>query len=180
MIEGFEKIAGSMINVILGALILWVGQTTYKHAGVLASLDQKFEAVEQHFKTTDDRCDGLRTWLQKVVDNVKDDNRQLFSIDDAAKQNEQIRRIDEYTYHVEQRLADRLNALEIKVSALETASQDTRQLATLHAEIAQLKATASQGSPIAQAPEAQYPQYQNAANAPAGQPMYLPPVGSRR
>ena len=107
MIENFERIAGSMINVILGALILWVGQTTYRHAGVLASLDQKFESVDQHFKTVEERYDGLRTWLDKVVNNIKDDSRLQFTTEDAAKLNDQLRKLDEYTYHVEQRIADR-------------------------------------------------------------------------
>ena len=48
-----ESVSGGLMNIILGALILWVGQTTFEHAGQLASVDKRFEGVGHQFETVD-------------------------------------------------------------------------------------------------------------------------------
>ena len=40
--RSMDRMGGSLINAILGALILWVGQTTFRHAGFLAGVDERF------------------------------------------------------------------------------------------------------------------------------------------
>ena len=55
--EVVDRLGGGLINLVLGALILWVGQTTFRHAGLLASVDQKFEGVGNQFDAVDQRHD---------------------------------------------------------------------------------------------------------------------------
>ena len=40
-----DRFGGSLVNIILGVLILWVGQTTFLHAGQFASADERFQSV---------------------------------------------------------------------------------------------------------------------------------------
>ena len=38
MASSLDRLGSSLINAVLGGLILWVGQTTVRHAGVLAGV----------------------------------------------------------------------------------------------------------------------------------------------
>jgi len=180
MPEKLDFIGGGLMNIILGALILWVGQTTFQHAGLLASVDEKFYTVDQQFQDVEKNQESLRRWLEKVVTGIKDEDRTKFTTADADKLVEQIRRLDLFASQVERRLTDRLTAVEVKLSAVETRDLDGQQLATLQMEVAQLRSALSnaaiQGNPYA-APE---PQYQPAGNIAHGMPVYLPPVNTRR
>jgi hypothetical protein len=172
--EKIDGFAGSLVNIVLGALILWVGQTTYRHAGQLASIDQKFEGVTQQFKTVDDRLSGFRTWLDKAVSGLKDEDRMLATTDDADKLASDLRKLDTFASNVERRLTDRLGAVEVKLASLETQHLDSQELAQLRAEVAQLRYAVSQ--PIVPAAA----QYQTAERTMNGTPVYLPPVEIRR
>mgnify|MGYP001227066734 CR=1 FL=1 len=173
MSENLDRIGGSLINAVLGALILWVGQTTFRHAGLLAGIDQKFVTVDQQVTNVSERYDSLRSWLDKVVNNIKDDSRLQFTTTDAEKLVVQFRKLDDFTAGIERRLTDRLTALEVKLAALETHDANAQQIAALHAEVAQLRYAMAQ--PIA-SPDVRYQQ----AATISQQPVYLPPVGARR
>jgi hypothetical protein len=176
MAEKLDFIGGGLMNIILGALILWVGQTTFQHAGLLASVDEKFYTVDQQFEDLEKSQDGLRKWLEKVVTGIKDEDRTKFTTEDADKLVEQLRRLDTFASQVERRLTDRLTAVEVKLATVETRDLDGQQLATLQMEVAQLRSALSSSSPYA-APE---PTYQPAGNVAHGMPVYLPPVTTRR
>lgn len=165
MNDKFEFLGGGIMNIVLGALILWVGQTTFQHAGMLASVDEKFFAVDQQFADAEKNTESLRRWLEKK-----------FSTEDADKLVEQLRRLDTVLTRVERRLTDRLTEVEVKLSAVETRDLDGQHLATLQMEVAQLRSALSGSSPYA-APE---PSYQPAANVAQQMPVYLPPVNTRR
>jgi hypothetical protein len=174
MSETIDRIGGSLVNVVLGAVILWVGQTTFRHAGQLASNDQKFTSIDQQFVDIDKRYESLRSWLDKVVNNIKDDSRSQFTTDDAEKVVEQIRKLDDFGTKVERRLTDRLTDVEIKLAALESRSPNSQELAALQMEVAQLRATLAQPwSPPATS-------YQPVSNVAQVQPLYLPPVTTQR
>jgi hypothetical protein len=173
MSENLDRIGGSLINAVLGALILWVGQTTFRHAGLLAGIDQKFVTVDQQVANVSERYDSLRSWLDKVVNNIKDDSRLQFTTTDAEKLVVQFRKLDDFTAGIERRLTDRLTSLEVKLAALETHDANSQQIAALQAEVAQLRYAMAQ--PIA-SPDARYQQ----ATTISQQPVYLPPVGARR
>lgn len=178
--EKFELISGGLVNIILGALILWVGQTTFHHAGQLASFDEKILAVEQQFTDVDKQHNSLRSWLEKVVNNIKDDNRRQFTTDDADKLVEQLRKLDDFASRVERRLTDRLTAVEVKLATVETRDLDGQQLAALQMEVAQLRAALNHSSAPPSTPiEMQYQPAVSVASA-QGMPVYLPPVNARR
>lgn len=178
MFESLDRVGGSLVNIILGALILWVGQTTYRHAGQLASIDQKFEGVSQQFVQVGKRHDGLKSWLEKVVSNMKDSNRNAFTQEDAEKLVEQLRKLDYIVEKLERRLTDRLTDVEVKLASLESRHesryQESHELASLRMEVAELR------SALAQSVAPQPVSYQTAERTVPGAPVYLPPVETRR
>jgi hypothetical protein len=176
MDEKLDFIGGGLMNIILGALILWVGQTTFQHAGKLASVDEKFTAVDHQFEDVEKRQEALRKWIEKVSNGIKDDKLTMYTTSDAEKQVAQIRRLDEILTRMERRLTDRLTDVEVKLAAVETRDRDGQKLAELQMEMAQLRAAVAGGAAYGPAESP----YQPAANVAQRMPVYLPPVGTRR
>jgi len=175
MPDVIEKLGGSVMNLILGALIVWVGQTTYQHAGILAGLGNKFANVDDNFAAVDKRYDGLRNWLEKVVSNMKDTNRLQFTAKEGDKVVKQIRNVEDSAFDLERRVTERLSRLEMKIVALETSREKSQQVTALQTEVAQLRLAMAQ-LPLTATQEIRYP----SATSISQQPVYLPPVGSRR
>jgi hypothetical protein len=171
--EALEKIGGSVLNLVLGALILWVGQTTFQHAGVLASVDEKFGGIDQQFTEIEKRHESMRKWIENVVTDMKDNSRSQFTAKEGDKLVGQIRQVESSAIDLERQIVQHLNALEVRLTALETQGQNTQQVAALRAELAQLRYAMAQ--PMAPSEL----QYQPATNI-AQQPVYLPPVTTQR
>jgi hypothetical protein len=169
-----DRIGGSLINAILGALILWVGQTTFRHAGILAGVDEKLVAIKEQFAQVDDRHEGMRRWLENVMSDMKDSTRTHFTVKDGDKLVAQVRQSELLATELERRFADRLNALDIKLTALDASHRDSQQVAALQMEVAQLR------HELARAALAQQMQYQADDRFARGTPVFLPPVDSRR
>jgi hypothetical protein len=169
-----DRLSSSLTSAILGALILWVGQTTFRHAGVLASMDEKIVAINKQFSVVDQRQDGMRKWLENMVNDIKDSSRSQFTQADGDKLASQVRQAEQSSTELERRFADRLTALDVKLTTLETEHRDCQQLATLKMEIAQLR------SDLARAAVAQEVQFQSAERLTRGAPVFLPPVETRR
>lgn len=178
MFESLDRVGGGLVNIILGALILWVGQTTFHHAGQLATVDQKFESVNQQFIDVDGQYEGLRKWLEKVVNSVKDNNRYNFTRDDAEKLVSQIRKLDTFVEKVERRLTDRLSDVEVKLASVETRGLGSEEVAALQMEVTQLRSQLN----VAQAQSTLPPSvpYQTAERIVDRSPVYLPAVEPRR
>jgi len=172
MPDVIEKLGGSVMNLILGALIVWVGQTTYQHAGILAGVGSKLKSIDENFASVDKRNDSLRKWLENVVSDLKDSNRSQFTAKEGDKVVSQIRKAEESAVDLERRLTERLNNLELKIVALQSGSQNLQQVAALEAELAQMRYALTQA---AAAPEIAY---QTASVAQ--RPVFLPPINSRR
>lgn len=134
-----ERAGGSLINIILGALILWVGQTTFQHAGILATVDQKFAAIEQRFVDVDKRHDSTRNWLEKVVAGIKEVNHSRFTNKDGEKLEKLIEIVDDHALELERQFAQRIQTLELKLVALEAKSSGFHNESELRWEIAQLR-----------------------------------------
>jgi hypothetical protein len=171
--EALEKIGGSVMNLVLGALIVWVGQTTFQHAGILAGVDEKFSTIDKQFQDGDKRHEAMRKWLETVVTDMKDNNRSQFTAKEGDKLVGQIRLVEAATIDLERKVAQRLGELELRVVALQTSGQNSQQVAALQAEVAQLRYAMTQ---VATLPEMQY----QAAASVSQQPVYLPPVSARR
>jgi hypothetical protein len=179
MSDKLDRIGGGLINVILGALILWVGQTTFKHAGFLASVDEKLSAVNQQFTDVDKRHESMRKWLESVVDDMKASTMSQFTAKDGDKLVSQVRQAEAITVDLERRLVERLGALDVRLVALETRQNGSQQqeVGVLRMEIAQLRAALSQSMLQPAVQEAGYPSPTRMAH---GVPVYLPPVEPRR
>lgn len=180
MTATINRLAGGLINAILGALILWVGQTTFRHAGVLAGVDEKLNGVRQQFVDVDKRHESMKKWLENVVMDMKDGSRMQFTASDGDKLLAQVRQAEQVSIELERRFAERIAGLELKLVSLEAQHQDSQQVAAVKLEIAQLR------NDLARATIAQEGQYQQAQPYPAnerfarGTPVFLPPVESRR
>jgi hypothetical protein len=171
-----NRLTSGLINAILGALILWVGQTTFRHAGILASVDEKLKSVQQQFEDVEKRQEGLKNWLQSAVSDMKDSTRSQFTAKDGDKLVAQVRLAEQVTADLERRFVERLNSLEIKLSMLETRHTDTQEVAALKSEIWQIRNDLARAAAIQ---EAQIQQSQGERFA-RGTPVFLPPVDSRR
>jgi hypothetical protein len=169
-----ERLGSSLTSAILGALILWVGQTTFRHAGILAGIDEKIVAINKQFTAVDQRQEGIRKWLENAVNDFKDHNRSEFTQADGDKLISQVREADQSRAELERRFADRIAALDVKLTALETQHRDSQEVAALKIEIAQLRGDLTRAS------VAQEMQGQGGDRFARGNPVFLPPVEARR
>ena len=172
-----NRLVGGLINAILGALILWVGQTTFRHAGILAGVDEKLKNVEHRFEDVEKQQESLKSCMQDSVADMKDSFRNQFSMKDGDKVFAQLRQVEQWTSELERKLTERINSLDLKLTALATQHQDTQEVALLKTEIGQLR---SELTRAAVAQEVQYQQAQPSERYARGVPIYLPPVDSRR
>src|SRR3954469_6712674 len=106
-----DRLTSSLTSAILGALILWVGQTTFRHAGILASMDEKIVAINKQFSVVDQRQEGMRKWLENMVNDIKDSSRSQFTQTDGARLADQVRQAEQSSTQLERRFAERLTAL---------------------------------------------------------------------
>ena len=174
MSEKLDRLSGSLVNIVLGALILWVGQTTFRHAGVLASVDEKLQGVKQQFTDVEKRHESLRKWLENVVNDMKDSSRAQFTMKDGDKLVAQVRQSDLFTAELERRIAERFSVLEVKLAALETQHVGSQHVAALQIEVAHLR------NELTRAAVAYQAQHQSDERVGHGRPVFLPPVDNRR
>ncbi len=174
MSNKLDRLGSSLTSAILGALILWVGQTTFRHAGILAGIDEKIVAINKQFSAVDQRQEGMRKWLENMVSDIKDSSRLQFTQSDGDKLATQVRQAEQLSAALERRFADRIAALDLKLTALETEHRDSKEVAALKIEIAQLRGD------LTRAAVAQEAQCQSPDRFARGNPVFLPPVDSRR
>ena len=178
MTATINRLTGGLINAILGALILWVGQTTFRHAGILASVDEKLKAVQHQFEDIDKRQEDLNNCLQSAISELKDSTRSQFTAKDGDKLVAQVRQAEQFTTELERRFVERLNTTEVKLSTLETRNSGSQEVAALKNEIWQLRNDLSRAAAVQ---EAQYQQTQSGERFARGSsPVFLPPVDNRR
>jgi uncharacterized coiled-coil protein SlyX len=168
------RIGNNLVNALLGGLILWVGQTAVRHEGVLAGVDEKLAGIDQQFTDVDKRQESMRKWLESVVNDMKDNNRAQFTLKDGDKLVAQVRQAELAAVEMERRFGERLNALEVKLTTLDTTHRGSQEVAALQMELAQLR------NELARAVLAQQMQYQADDRVARGVPVFLPPVDTRR
>jgi hypothetical protein len=175
MSNTLDRLGGSLINAVLGGLILWVGQTAVRHEGVLAGVDEKMASINQQFTDVEKRHESLRKWLENVVNDMKDNNRAQFTLKDGDKLVAQVRQSEQVTAELERRFVERLSQLEIKLAALDTHHRGSHDVAALQLQVAQLRGELASVSAAAQ--QVYVPPNQRIAHEA---PVYLPPVDTRR
>jgi hypothetical protein len=166
-----DRLGGSLINAVLGGLILWVGQTAVRHEGVLAGIDEKMLAINQQFVDVDKRQESTRKWLESVVNDMKDSNRVHFTLKDGDKLGAQVRQAEQFAGDLERRIVERLSGLEVKLAALETQHRGTQDVAALQLQVAQLRGEVANACAVAQ-----QVYYGSAERVARGTPVFLPPV----
>jgi hypothetical protein len=166
-----DRVSGSLVNVVLGALILWVGQTTFRHAGLLASNNERFDSVGLQLNAVDERHERLRVRLEQLVSQISERTRSRFTREDADKLGQIIRGIDDQQAALERQMFERLTSLHLKIIALETRNTSNREVTILRAEVERLRAFAS-NRPAGVL--AGYPQRGLAGGE--GAPVHLPPT----
>ena len=163
----YDKLGGGLVNLVLGALILWVGQTTFKHAGMLAGIDQKYNSVETHHET-------LRARLDSHISQLNEKTRSRFTREDGDKIRQQLEEETALIDDLERRMTERLTALQLKVIALETRRVEHTELAQVNYQLRQLQSQLRGGYHQGPSYPAQQPSVANS------QPTYLPPPQTRR
>lgn len=168
MNDTLEQFGGSIVHIVLGALILWVGQTTFQHAGILAGVEQKFTAVDERFADSEQSYESLRNWMQNMSGRNREDIAKLFSVADGRRLQGKIDTMTQLATDLERKFTDRLKSLELKLVELETKSQNLEDANSLRWEIAQLRQEVEQtGAAIQSAPV-----YQPPANVATAQSPY--------
>jgi hypothetical protein len=168
------RLGNNLINALLGGLILWVGQTAVRHEGVLAGVDEKLAGIDQQFTDVDKRHESMRKWLESVVNDMKDSSRTQFTVKDGDKLVTQVRQAEMAAIELERRFAERLNALELRLTALDTTQRGSQEVVALQMELTQLR------NELSRAALAQQMQYQGDDRVARGVPVFLPPVDTRR
>jgi hypothetical protein len=166
--EAIDRFGGSLVNVILGALILWVGQTTFRHAGMLASVDERFQSTGHQF----DAIDGRHEMLRQQIADTETRTRSRFTREDAEKLSARIKELHENQAVLERQITERVTNLQLKVIALETNGDNHQEVAMLRSEVAQLRAHVTGQQSAAY--------YRAATSATTTVPQYLPPVTQNR
>ncbi len=170
----FDRLGGSLTSAVLGALVLWVGQTTFRHAGILTGLDERMVAIDRQFATVEQRQEGLRKWLESMVGDLKSNNRLQFTQADGDKLTALIRQLEQTANDQERRFTERQAAVELKLATLETSHRDSQEVAALKMEIAQLRSDLTRNA------VAQEGQVQSSERVAREHPVFLPPVENRR
>jgi uncharacterized coiled-coil protein SlyX len=105
---------------------------------------------------------------------MKDNHRAQFTLKDGDKLVAQVRQAELAAVEMERRFGERLNALEVKLTTLDTTHRGSQEVAALQMELAQLR------NELARAVLAQQMQYQADDRVARGVPVFLPPVDTRR
>ncbi len=164
--ETVDRLGGSLMNLVLGALILWVGQTTFRHAGLLASVNERFESVGLQFSAVDARHETMRERLAQVTSETTERTRSRFTREDGDKMAQRLKEIHAMHSSLERQLVDRVTRLQLKVIALETHGSDSHEISRLRSEVQRLHTEVAR--------------QQAGRHVATGGPTYLPPVTSRR
>ena len=165
-----DRLGGSLINAVLGGLILWVGQTTVRHAGQFAGMNEKIAAVDQQFTEVEKRQESMRKWLENVVNDMKDGGRGQLTLKDGDELVARVHEAETAATDLERRFGERLAALDVKLTTLEVGHRGSQEVAALQYEVAQLRSELTRAASLQQ--------YQEPL---AGLwPHLLPPVDTRR
>ena len=129
-----DNLGNGLVNVVLGALILWVAQTTFQHSGELAGVDQKFDSISV-------QQDNLRGRLDSLLSDLNDRTRSRFTREDGDQLAAQIDEMADFVADLERRIADRVTDVRLKVIALQTQGVDQRELSRLRTDVERLHAS---------------------------------------
>lgn len=180
----FGSLGSNLINAALGGLILWVGQTAFRHEGTLTNVDEKIAGISHQVDEVNQRYESLRNYVASVTDDLKSSNRVQFTNRDGEKLLMQLRQTEHSATELERRIAERLHAFDIKLATLECSQRGSQEVSALQIEIANLRSELARAVCAYQAQLQTQPQVQAPTtidgHTARGVPVYLPPVDRRR
>ncbi len=127
-----DEFGGSVVNVLLGGLLLWVGQTTFEQNGEMAGVQQQLESMNTRHQTLHERYD-------RIVESINNRTQKRFTADDGDKLSKRIDSVQLSTQSLRQQWQDRLSELRVQVSALEVHLQSSSCQATQAGRAGQLQ-----------------------------------------
>ncbi len=165
-----DRVSGGLVNAILGALILWVGQTTFRHAGQLASVNQQFDGVGHQIEAVDKRHESLRLQVEGIVGHVSEKTRSRFTREDGDKIENEVKEIGTSLTIFERQMLERLTSVQLKIIALETRDTSSQEVAMLRSEVDRLRAYLASRQEV----DTRYAQPLNSSASAI--PVHLPPT----
>ncbi len=177
-----EEFGGSLVNVILGGMLLWVGQTTFEHNGDLAGVHQQIDNLNARNENLHDRYDTL-------LESLNNRTKSRFTAEHGEKLSKRIDSVQLSTQSLREQLQDRLAEVRVQVSALEVQIQSSQlrvayagsgttpqEMQKIHDEMASLR---SEVSRLSRALNAAYKRSESQI-APAGDTAGSPRQASYR
>jgi hypothetical protein len=116
---GREGLGGSLINLILGGVILWVGQTTFQHNGQLSGMVQQLEAVNDRYTALRDRHDAL-------IATLNDRTKARFTEQDGEKLEHQIQGVALNVQAIKEHTQERIGTLRLALASVDMSVQNLR------------------------------------------------------
>jgi len=116
---GREGLGGSLINLILGGVILWVGQTTFQHNGQLSGMVHQLEAVN-------DRYTALRDRHDKLISTLNDRTKARFTEQDGEKLEHEIERVALNAQAIKEHVQERIGTLRLALASVDMSVQNLR------------------------------------------------------
>lgn len=166
-----SSLGNSLIALVVGAIILWVGQTTFQHSGKLAGVDHQLKAFEDRHTESLERYDEL---LHVTAERT----RSRFTREDGelllARIKEGERRQRDLNQEILEKLSDaraRIAALDVHVTSKSQVSVNTplwTEIQLLRAELAHLQRVvdnAAREAAVHQMRNAAVPSIGSASNA---------------
>ena len=127
-----DEFGGSVVNVLLGGLLLWVGQTTFEHNGELAGIRQQLEGLNDRHQLQNSRYD-------RVLESINVRTKGRFTVGDGEKLSKRIDSLQLSAQSGRRQLQDRLAELRVQVSVMEVQMQTSSLPATRPAVNLQLQ-----------------------------------------
>lgn len=115
-----KGMASSLVTLILGGVVLWVGQTTFQHNGILSGVNHQISAIH-------DRHESLRARYDEMVNMVSDRTKLRFTAQDGAKLERRIKDVelsyDATKYGVQEKIA----SLRLQLAAIEVRNRTSSE-----------------------------------------------------
>ena len=127
-----DEFGGSVVNVLLGGLLLWVGQTTFEHNGELAGIRQQLEGLNDRHQLQNSRYD-------RVLESINVRTKGRFTVSDGEKLSQRIDSLQLSAQSGRRQLQDRLAKLHVQASVMEVQMQTSSHPATRPAVNQQLQ-----------------------------------------
>ena len=114
--HGGRGLGTGLITLILGGVVLWVGKTTFEHAGQLAGIRNQVEGLDNQHYAFRDRYDEL-------VSSISERTNSRFTREDAEKLTWHVKDLEIEHDTLKDEIHRSFGGLRLQVASLETQSR---------------------------------------------------------